>query len=143
MRSLRDARATINQGVSMRVAIPAESKSGLESPVSPHFGRCPAFIIVELEGELIKAVDEVDNPFYGNHSPGQVPAFIKSQGADVILVGGMGRRALAYFDQYSIEAVMSTGRSVRLALEGFLQGRVEEVEPCAPSLRHNHHQDEE
>lgn len=127
----------------MRVAIPAESKSGLESPVSAHFGRCPVFILVDMEGGLITAVDEVDNPFYGSHAPGQVPAFIKSQGADVILVGGMGQRALVYFDQYSIEAVRSAGRSVRQALQGFLEGRMEEVEPCAQSLHHKHHQDEE
>lgn len=127
----------------MRIAIPAESKNGLESPLSLHFGRCPVFIMVEVEEGETLSVDEIDNPFYGDHAPGQVPAFIKSQGADVILVGGMGRRALAFFDQYSIQAVSSSGRTVQQALQGFFEGSVDGVEPCRKSQDHEHDQDEE
>ena len=123
----------------MRIAIPAESKNGLDSRVSPHFGRCPAFILVEVEAGLIAQVEAVDNPFFGGHRPGQVPAFIQSQGADVILVGGMGRRALAFFEQYGIQAVMGAGDTVEQALRSFLAGRVAGVEPCDRSKDHQHH----
>jgi predicted Fe-Mo cluster-binding NifX family protein len=40
----------------MRIAISVESNNGLESPVSLHFGRCPYFILVDVEGQEVKAV---------------------------------------------------------------------------------------
>jgi predicted Fe-Mo cluster-binding NifX family protein len=121
----------------MRIAISVESNNGLESPVSLHFGRCPYFILVDVEGQEVKAVAAVDNPYYGNHSPGQVPVFINSQGADVMLAGGMGRRAVGFFQQYGIEAVTGASGTVRQALQGFLGGELSGVEPCAGSQHHH------
>jgi len=127
----------------MRIAIPAESKNGLDSPISYHFGRCPVFIVVDAEDGEVKSVEEVDNPYYGQHAPGQVPAFIQSQGADVILVGGMGHRALAMFEQYGIEAVTGAGGTVQQALTGFLEGQLAGVEPCEQSRHHKHQHGDE
>ena len=127
----------------MRIAIPAENKNGLESSVSPHFGRCPAFIMIEMEEGEITSVDDVDNPFYGNHQPGQIPAFIKSQDADVILVGGIGRRALDFFNQYNIKTVNCAGDTVQQALQDFLKGYMKAVEPCVQSMHHEHHPEDE
>ena len=53
----------------MRIAISADSGNGLESVVSPHFGRCPYFVLVDVDGEKVMAVESVANPFYGNHNP--------------------------------------------------------------------------
>ena len=77
----------------MRIAISADDKNGLDSPISPHFGRCLCFILVDVEGQEVNSVTAVDNPYYGNHVPGQVPAFIQSQGADVMLTGARPCRA--------------------------------------------------
>jgi predicted Fe-Mo cluster-binding NifX family protein len=46
----------------MRIAISAENQNGLDSPVSPHFGRCPCYILVDVEGQEVKAVTVVDSP---------------------------------------------------------------------------------
>jgi predicted Fe-Mo cluster-binding NifX family protein len=123
----------------MRIAIPAENKSGLDSLISPHFGRCPYFILVDVEGQEVKAVSAIDNPFYGNHAPGQVPAFISSQGTDVMLTGGMGHRAVSFFQQYGIEAVTGAAGTVHQALQSYLEGKLSGVEPCAESQHHHHH----
>jgi predicted Fe-Mo cluster-binding NifX family protein len=125
----------------MRIAISAESKNGLESFVSPHFGRCPCYILVDVEGQEVKAVTAIDNPYYGNHAPGQVPAFIHSQGADVMLAGGMGGRAVGFFQQYNIEPVTGASGSVRQALQSYLAGELHGIEPCAGSHDHYHHAD--
>ena len=122
----------------MRIAVPAESRNGLESPISQHFGRCPVFVMVDTEDGKVTSVEEIDNPFYGQHVPGQVPGFIQSQGADVILVGGMGHRALAFFEQCGIEAVTGAVGTVHQAIEEFLGGRLQGVEPCAESRHHGH-----
>jgi predicted Fe-Mo cluster-binding NifX family protein len=122
----------------MRIAISAENQIGLDSPVSPHFGRCPCYILVDVEGQEVTAVTPVDNPYYGKHAPGQVPGFIHSQGADVMLAGGMGRRAVSFFQQYGIEAVTGASGSVRQALQRYLGGKLRGAEPCAESQHHHH-----
>jgi predicted Fe-Mo cluster-binding NifX family protein len=89
----------------MRVAVSADNSNGLDSVVSPHFGRCPCYVLVDLDGREVRRVDAVENPYYHQHVPGAVPDFIRDHGVDVMLTGGMGRRAIGFFQQYSIEAV--------------------------------------
>jgi predicted Fe-Mo cluster-binding NifX family protein len=122
----------------MRIAISADDWNGLESVVSPHFGRCPYYILVDVDGHEVKAVSAIDNPYYGQHSPGVVPGFIHSQGVDVMLTGGMGRRAIAFFEQLGIEAVSGASGTVRRALELYLGGQLRGVQPCRESIEHGH-----
>ncbi|MFP3895849.1 MAG: NifB/NifX family molybdenum-iron cluster-binding protein [Anaerolineales bacterium] len=122
----------------MRIAISADDKNGLDSTISPHFGRCPYFIIVDVENHDIEQVLQVENPYYGAHRPGQVPEFIEEQGADVMLTGGMGARALQIFSQYGIEPVTGAMGTVRMSLEQYLGGELEGATSCATSQTHEH-----
>jgi predicted Fe-Mo cluster-binding NifX family protein len=122
----------------MRVAVSADDSNGLDSVVSPHFGRCPYYILVDLDGREVSQVSAVENPYYGQHQPGQVPGFISSHGANVMLAGGMGRRAIGFFQQYGIEAVTGAAGSVRHALEQYLGGTLQGAEPCRESIQHAH-----
>jgi len=122
----------------MRIAVSADNSNGLDSVVSPHFGRCPYYILVDLDGQEVKQVNAVANPNYGRHAPGTVPTFIQNQGADVMLAGGMGRRAIALFQQYGIQAATGATGSVRRALEQYLDGALQGAEPCLTSRRHGH-----
>jgi len=122
----------------MRIAISADNSIGLDSVVSPHFGRCPHFVLVDLEGRDIKQVQAVDNPYYGNHQPGQVPAFIHSLEADVMLTGGMGGRAIAFFQQFGIEGVTGAYGTVRQSVERYLGGGLKGAAPCKESQEHGH-----
>ena len=73
----------------MRVAISTDGEQ-----VSPHFGRCPCFTIVDIQdGEVAKS-EVVENP---GHHPGLIPEFLYNKGVTRIVAGGMGRRAQAMF----------------------------------------------
>ena len=122
----------------MRIAVSADSKQGIDSVVSPHFGRCPHFVLVDLDGDNVGEVREVDNPYYGNHEPGQVPGFIDSLGANVMLTGGMGGRAIMFFEQYGIEGVTGAYGTVRQSVERYLGGQLKGAAPCAESQEHGH-----
>lgn len=122
----------------MRVAVSADDRNGLDSVVSPHFGRCPYFVLVDLDSRQVGQVTAVENPFYGHHQPGQVPQFIREQGADVMLTGGMGHRAIQFFDQYGIQAVTGASGTVRRSLEHYLGGALQSAEPCRESIEHAH-----
>jgi len=122
----------------MRIAISADDRNGLDSVVSPHFGRCPYYILVDVEGQEVQAIHAVDNPYYYQHAPGQVPGFIHSQSVDVMLTGGMGQRAIGFFREYGIEAVTGASGTVRHALQRYLGGTLHGAAPCRESVEHGH-----
>ena len=122
----------------MRIAVSADNNEGLNSIVSPHFGRCPHFVLVDVEDQEIREVQSVDNPYYGNHQPGQVPGFIASHGANVMLTGGMGGRAIMFFEQFGIEGVTGAYGTVRQSIERYLGGQLKGAAPCKESAEHGH-----
>ena len=122
----------------MRIAISADDGNGLDSVISPHFGRCPYFVLVDLEEREVTAVESISNPFYAHHQPGQVPSFVHSHGADVMLTGGMGGRAIAFFQEYGIQPVTGAYGLVHNALEQYLGGNLYGAAPCKESVEHGH-----
>ena len=120
----------------MRIAFSCDDDRGLEGVVAHHFGRCPYYTFVEMDDGQVKRVEVTPNPYYGQHAPGVVPAFINSRGADVMITGGMGARAVAFFEQYGIQVVTGASGSVRYALEQYLKGQLRGAEPCSESQRH-------
>jgi predicted Fe-Mo cluster-binding NifX family protein len=122
----------------MRIAISADTDLGLESMVSPHFGRCPHYALVDVEGQTITSVKTVPNPYYLEHVPGVVPEFINKQGANVMLTGGMGQRAVAFFEQFGIQPVTGACGTVRAAVCQFLDGQLAGAAPCSESVAHAH-----
>lgn len=76
----------------MRFCIPILEDRGLLSPVSPHFGAAPMFLIVD--GATL-AYRSVPNPA-GEAGPRcGVPGALSSHGIDAYIVGGIGDHALA------------------------------------------------
>lgn len=122
----------------MRIAVSADNKRGLDSVISPHFGRCPHFVLVDMAGQEVKEVNEVDNPYFSHHQPGQVPAYVDSLGANVMLTGGMGGRAIMFFQQFGIEGVTGAYGTVRQSLERYLGGELQGAAPCKESQEHGH-----
>lgn len=123
----------------MRIAISVETNDGLESVVSHHFGRCPYFVLVNVEDQEVQDVQVIDNPYYEHHQPGMVPGFIQSQGAEVMISGGMGRRAIGFFQQLGIRAATGGSGTASVALESYLNGDLQSAEPCRESERHGEH----
>lgn len=124
--------------MTIKIAVSVGTDQGLDAPISAHFGRCPFFAVVEVDGQDILGVETVTNPFYPNHEPGQVPAFIHSLDANVMLSGGMGGRAVAFFEQYGIEPATGAGGTVRDAVTQYLEGALSGAAACAESVDHGH-----
>jgi predicted Fe-Mo cluster-binding NifX family protein len=122
----------------MKIAVTAETSQGLGSVVAHHFGHAPYFILVDVEDGEVTATQDVPNPFLNGHAPGQVPGFIKEQNADVMLSGGMGGRAIQFFEQAGIKAATGATGTVRQALENYFGGKLTEAAPCDESVAHGH-----
>jgi predicted Fe-Mo cluster-binding NifX family protein len=91
-------------------------------------------LIVDAEGGEVKKTDIVDNPYFNNHIPGKVPQFIKEQGAQVMIAGGMGPRAIDMFSNFGIEVVTGAIGNTGNVLQAYLRGEISGVEPC----KHDH-----
>jgi predicted Fe-Mo cluster-binding NifX family protein len=80
--------------------------------VNKYFGKCPCFVLVEDENDTIMRVKAVDSSYLVEHRPGQVPVYNASLEADVMISGGMGRRANVFFDKYGIKTATGAGGTV-------------------------------
>jgi predicted Fe-Mo cluster-binding NifX family protein len=114
-----------------RIAFACEENKGLESEMSMHFGRCPYFMMVDVEGKDVKKVDPVANPFYNGHVPGAVPEFINTQSANVMIAGGMGPKAIDMFNGFGIEVATGVAGTVGNVLKAYLEGKVSGTSACA------------
>lgn len=113
------------------IAIAAEDDRGMDGEVSQHFGRCPYYVMVEVDGEAVTGSRVEANPHYNNHQPGQMPLFIKQLGADVIIAGGMGPRAVNMFLEMDIEVATGATGVVGKVLEAYLRGEISGIVPCS------------
>ena len=83
----------------MRIAIPIH-----DGRLCAHFGHCSAFALLDIDPEAKKIIGSarVEPP---PHAPGVLPRWLKDQGADIVIAGGMGGRAQALFAEAGIEVV--------------------------------------
>lgn len=121
-------------GEKRTVAVATEDKLGLSGEVAMHFGRCPFFTLVEIEDGSIGDVAIVPNPHFDQHQPGVMPRFIQGFGAQVILAGGMGPRAVQTFRSFGMDVVTGVVGTVDKVLEAYLDGTATGIVPC----RHDH-----
>jgi len=111
----------------MRIAISTDGNY-----VSPHFGRCPQFTIVDIEdGKLLKKYT-LDNP---GHQPGAIPQFLHNKGVEAIIAGGMGMRATGFFEQLGIKAVVGVVGEIDDVIKKLQDGTLKGGESlCKPGV---------
>jgi Mrp family chromosome partitioning ATPase/predicted Fe-Mo cluster-binding NifX family protein len=102
----------------MRYAIPTAGGC-----LTTHFGHTDQFTLVDAAGDAIQAVRSVQPP---PHAPGVLPRWLKEQGVDVVIAGGMGRRAQDLFAEQGIQVVVGAANAkaedlVRQHLAGTLK----------------------
>jgi len=116
----------------MKIALATDDNKGLEAVLSHHFGRCPYYVVVDVDDKQIGEVKALQSPFYGSHGePGEVPTFIKGIGARVIIAGGMGPKAIGFFEQFGIQAVTGVSGMVREVIHAYMSGQIEGALPCS------------
>jgi predicted Fe-Mo cluster-binding NifX family protein len=84
----------------VRIAIPV-----VAGHLCPHFGHCEQFAVVNVDPETkeLLSTDLLTPP---PHEPGVLPRWLREQEANVIIAGGMGRRAQDLFSESGITVVV-------------------------------------
>jgi len=100
--------------------------------VAEHFGRCPSYTILEIDGNNIISRSIVENP---GHEPGRIPQFLNEQGASYIISGGMGMRAIGFFNDFKIKTILGIGGVVDDVIEKLKNGTLKGGESlCRPGI---------
>lgn len=96
---LKDIGAKL-KGIRMKIAVPVANKL-----LCMHFGHCDVFAFFNVDEEKIEIKDseEVVPP---THEPGVLPKWVKEQGVDLVLAGGMGQRAQDLFTASGVKVVV-------------------------------------
>jgi predicted Fe-Mo cluster-binding NifX family protein len=113
-----------------RIALACDDGFGLEASLSPHFGRCPFYVLVDVTEDQIAGFQVVKNPYFPNHQQGVIPQFIHSQKANVMIAGGMGPRAIDFFTQFGIDVATGAQGKVKDVVEAYLRGEIQGVVAC-------------
>jgi predicted Fe-Mo cluster-binding NifX family protein len=84
----------------MKIAIPI-----VGGKLAMHFGHCERFALIEVDPTDNKIInrEDIDAP---PHQPGLLPPWLAERGANVIIAGGMGQRAVGLFAQQGIQVLI-------------------------------------
>ncbi|MEA5097000.1 MAG: NifB/NifX family molybdenum-iron cluster-binding protein [Burkholderiaceae bacterium] len=84
----------------MRIAIPLA-----DGKLTTHFGHCASFALIDIDQSnhtIIKREDIEAPP----HQPGLLPPWMAERGVNLVIAGGMGKRAVDLFAQQQIQVVL-------------------------------------
>ena len=107
----------------MIVAVPVT-----DGILEPHFGHCHSMALFESdpkapEGYSLRVLEAPE------HTPGRFPAWLKEQGVDVVITGGMGARAQELCERLSIKVMMGAPREPAESLyRAYMSGALERGE---------------
>ncbi len=114
-----------------KIAFACEDSQGLQSEMSMHFGRCPNYTLVDVDGQDVKDVQVINNPYFKKHEPGVVPGYMNDQAINVMIAGGMGPRAIQLFQGFGIEVATGVAGKVENVLKAYIEGRISGTAPCS------------
>ncbi|MCF8111629.1 MAG: NifB/NifX family molybdenum-iron cluster-binding protein [Desulfobacteraceae bacterium] len=102
----------------MKIAIPLAN-----GKLTPHFGHCREFAFIEIEGSGILSKEiQIPPP----HEPGVLPQWLADNNVDVVLAGGMGRKAIDLLSQAGIRVVTGApAQDPETLVHGYLKNSLE------------------
>jgi predicted Fe-Mo cluster-binding NifX family protein len=90
-----------------------------------HFGHCEQFAVFEVDtaGRQILTTRQLTPP---PHEPGVLPRWLHEQGVNLVIAGGMGRRAQDLFAGNGIEVVVGApSESPESVVQTYIDGRLQ------------------
>jgi len=107
----------------MKIVVTANGMD-LDAPISPVFGRCSTYILVDTDTMDFEAIQ---NPAVG--APGgagiQAAQFVIERGAQAVVTGNVGPNAFGVFRSAGMPVFLLGSGTVRNALEAYSRGLLE------------------
>ena len=113
----------------MKIAISSIGQDDLSSELSPIFGRCPFFVIVEIENNEIISHKRIENKAVmqaGGAGP-MAAQTVANEKVDAVISNAVGPRAFDILQQLNIEVYKAQGATVKEAVDLFIQGKLSKI----------------
>jgi predicted Fe-Mo cluster-binding NifX family protein len=111
--------AVVDGGDKMKVCIPTMGNGGMEEAISQHFGRAPTFTLVDLNTKEVHILPNRSNHMGGKGLPTDM---LRDQGVQVMIVGGLGPKAIQAFAQQCVEVFVGATGTVNDAIVDWKEG---------------------
>ena len=112
----------------MKIAVSSVDKS-IEGNVSDVFGRCPYFIIAEIQDKKIEKTEVVKNEIADQTSGAGIltAQLMAEKNVNAVITGNVGPRALDVLKQFNIEVYLGKG-TTKDVLQKFIDGKLKKIE---------------
>lgn len=122
----------------IRIAFASNNKNDVESDIAQHFGRCPFYTFIDVKNKSIKNVLVIENPYFNNHETGIIPEFIKENKVNIIVSGGMGKKAVEIFLKNNINVVTGISGKIEDALKLYFKNKLSGYQACSQNSDTDH-----
>ena len=123
----------------MKITIIKYAISTEGDQVAVHFGRCSKYTFVEIDDGKVVNKTVIENPSATQHAPGEIPKFLRDNGATVVVTGGMGGRAIQFFEQFNIRVVLGASGPVDATIQIILNEELKNgINIAHPDGDHSH-----
>ena len=109
----------------MKICVSAVANS-LDAQLDPRFGRCPYFVIVDLESMQFEAIPNDASGAMGGAGI-QAAQTIAGKGVTVLITGNVGPNAFQALSAAGIKIVTGAFGTVREAIEKYKKGELNET----------------
>jgi len=113
----------------MKIAI-SSSGENLDSPIDPRFGRCPFFMIVEIEDKKIKDSNAINNTamMQGGGAGITAAQVVGNAGAEAVIAVNYGPRAFGVLSELGIEMYQGVQGTVKENVQQLIEGKLKKLE---------------
>ena len=126
-----------NRSGHMRICIPSMGDKGIEEAVGEHFGRVPTYTIFDTETKNVEVIKNVSVHMGGGTI--NPPELIKKNNADIMVCGGLGRKAIQLFEQAGIMVYVGASGTVKDAIDAYTEGKLTPATDETACQLHAHH----
>ena len=111
----------------MKITISSTGKD-LESEVDARFGRCPYFLIAEIENKEVKNVKAAENTAASQMGGAGITAaeIAANEKVDAVITVNMGPRAFSVFEQFGIKIYQGQGK-IKDVVQQFIDGKLTQI----------------
>ena len=116
----------------MKIVISSTGKN-LNSEIDSRFGRCPYYLVVDIEAKKIEKVKAIKSKGseYGHGAGFAAAQQVGDMGADCIITGNIGPNASRALQELGIKVYQASG-TVKDAIEQLLDGKLSQTSQTVP-----------
>jgi predicted Fe-Mo cluster-binding NifX family protein len=122
----------------VKLLVPVQEFKGLDSTISPHFGRAPllAEAIISKEGDIVSLQSLENTPHGERHGHGGTHKRVADLEPDALVVMAMGPRGLRDFGDRGIAVFTGSVRTIGEAVEAYVGGDLSPLTEACHEAKH-------